>query len=64
MWQCGECGRIFDEPIQYNPDNVDCIGWEDFDLWCDFENEPCCPHCYSVQITECEEQDDDDSAES
>lgn len=58
MWRCRECGTVFDEPLQYNPDNIPELSYEDFDLWGDYENEDVCPDCYSMDIERVREEDD------
>lgn len=59
MWRCNGCGAVFDEPLQYNPEEVPCISYDDFDLWGDFENMECCPDCYDVDVV-CIREDDED----
>lgn len=58
MWVCRECESTFDEPIQYSPDNIDALSWEDFDMWGDDENEDCCPYCYSLWVESVREDDE------
>lgn len=60
MWYCEECESYFDEPLQYNPEEVPVISWADFEDWCDFENEDTCPYCYSGAIRSVREDDDEE----
>lgn len=60
MWYCEECESVFGEPLQYNPEEVPVIGYDDFDLWSDFENMECCPYCYSTAVRQIREDDDDE----
>ena len=58
MYKCKHCGSIFSDPMQYNPENVPDLRYEDYDLWGDYENEECCPYCLSLDLISIREDDE------
>lgn len=57
MWRCLWCGKEFEELAHWKEDRGECFGYPAYEDMCG------CPYCYSGDVEEFDEWEDEDEEE-